>query len=139
MDHKRIKRKSTQLKNETESPPPKKPRRNAKLTSNTKIIKSIPNTKVAVKKASESTKTKKIRTTKTDTSACTTEIVSEQYASEKVDHNKIIWDDSAVLAQVEKVPLKLAQNFVALLTEGCTLPFIARYRKTAVDNLMPDR
>ncbi|KAG7307545.1 hypothetical protein JYU34_007751 [Plutella xylostella] len=49
------------------------------------------------------------------------------------------WDEAELLSNVEKVPRKLAQNFVKLLTDGCTLPFIARYRKSAVDNLMPDR
>ncbi|XP_013194644.2 S1 RNA-binding domain-containing protein 1 [Amyelois transitella] len=47
--------------------------------------------------------------------------------------------DAEVLAEIEKIPQALACNFIALLTEGCTLPFIARYRKTAVENLMPDR
>lgn len=49
------------------------------------------------------------------------------------------WDEAELLSNVEKVPRKLAHNFVKLLTDGCTLPFIARYRKSAVDNLMPDR
>lgn len=51
----------------------------------------------------------------------------------------IVWNEAEMLAQVERIPLQLAQNLIGLLTEGCTLPFIARYRKTAVDNLMPDR
>ncbi|CAD0196891.1 unnamed protein product [Chrysodeixis includens] len=50
-----------------------------------------------------------------------------------------VWNEADMLAQVEKIPHKLAENLINLLTEGCTLPFIARYRKTAVDNLMPDR
>ncbi|CAB3255382.1 unnamed protein product [Arctia plantaginis] len=50
-----------------------------------------------------------------------------------------IWNEAEMLSQVERISLKVAQNLITLLTEGCTLPFIARYRKTAVDNLMPDR
>ncbi|KAI5634103.1 tex protein yqgF-like domain-containing protein [Phthorimaea operculella] len=50
-----------------------------------------------------------------------------------------LWDEAEMLAQVAKIPLSLAQSFASLLAEGCTLPFIARYRKSAVDNLMPDR
>lgn len=50
-----------------------------------------------------------------------------------------VWNEAEMLSQLEKIPLKVAQNLISLLSEGCTLPFIARYRKTAVDNLMPDR
>lgn len=50
-----------------------------------------------------------------------------------------IWNEAEMLSQVERISLKVAENLITLLTEGCTLPFIARYRKTAVDNLMPDR
>lgn len=53
--------------------------------------------------------------------------------------NTCLWDEAEMLSLRERIPLKLAQNFIALLTEGCTLPFIARYRKTVVDHLMPDR
>lgn len=50
-----------------------------------------------------------------------------------------MWNEAEVLSQMVKVPQNVSQNFIALLTEGCTLPFIARYRKTAVDQMMPDR
>ncbi|KAJ0180641.1 hypothetical protein K1T71_004045 [Dendrolimus kikuchii] len=123
MENKTRKRKSVELNVETL--PAKKPRKNAKQASRPKEIKTPKSKKVIVKKTNENTKTKTI---KESTVTC-----------DSVDYNVNLWDEPEVLAQVEKVPLKLAQNFVALLTEGCTLPFIARYRKTAVDNLMPDR
>ncbi|KAL4714572.1 hypothetical protein ACJJTC_006618 [Scirpophaga incertulas] len=50
-----------------------------------------------------------------------------------------ICEIAQILAVHEKIPQRIAENFISLLTEGCTLPFIARYRKTAVDNLLPDR
>lgn len=50
-----------------------------------------------------------------------------------------MWNEAEVLSQVARVSQNVAKNFIALLTEGCTLPFIARYRKTAVDQMMPDR
>lgn len=50
-----------------------------------------------------------------------------------------VWDEAEMLSRIEKVPRQLAENFISLLTEGCTLPFIARYRKTVVDHMMPDR
>lgn len=59
-----------------------------------------------------------------------------------IDSSEIIpvmWDEAEVLSQTVRVPLTVAQNFIGLLTEGCTLPFIARYRKAAVDHMMPDR
>lgn len=50
-----------------------------------------------------------------------------------------MWNEAEVLSQMAKVSQNVAQNFIGLLTEGCTLPFIARYRKTAVEQMMPDR
>lgn len=69
-----------------------------------------------------------------ETKALVKNLVENSY---DVVHN--MWDESEMLSHVEKVPLGLARNFIALLTEGCTLPFIARYRKANVDHLMPDR
>ncbi|XP_075969769.1 uncharacterized protein YdcI [Anticarsia gemmatalis] len=67
-------------------------------------------------------------------------VEEERYSSIDTESNiGNVWNESQMLSQVAKVPIQLAQNFVNLLSEGCTLPFIARYRKTAVANLMPDR
>ncbi|XP_013180706.1 PREDICTED: S1 RNA-binding domain-containing protein 1 [Papilio xuthus] len=49
------------------------------------------------------------------------------------------WDEAKILSFEEKVPQELAERFITLLNEGCTLPFIARYRKNVVDYLKPDR
>ncbi|XP_045542699.1 uncharacterized protein YdcI [Papilio machaon] len=49
------------------------------------------------------------------------------------------WDEANILSFEEKVPLELAERFITLLNEGCTLPFIARYRKNVVDYMKPDR
>ncbi|KAG6452744.1 hypothetical protein O3G_MSEX007756 [Manduca sexta] len=69
--------------------------------------------------------------------------VNKEFETENInedeDQNDCIWDESEMLSHVEKIPYGLAKNFIGLLTEGCTLPFIARYRKVAVNNLMPDR
>lgn len=50
-----------------------------------------------------------------------------------------MWSEAEVLSQRANVSQEVAKNFIALLTEGCTLPFIARYRKAAVNQMMPDR
>lgn len=50
-----------------------------------------------------------------------------------------LWDEAQKLSFVEKVPPQLAEKFISLLTEGCTLPFIARYRKEAIGHLLPNR
>nr|XP_026495345.1 S1 RNA-binding domain-containing protein 1 isoform X2 [Vanessa tameamea] len=47
--------------------------------------------------------------------------------------------DAEMLSNFEKITPVLAQKFISLINEGCTLPFIARYRKETVDHLMPDR
>ncbi|CAH0406400.1 unnamed protein product [Chilo suppressalis] len=57
----------------------------------------------------------------------------------KNDNIFILWDEAEMLSNTGKIPQKLAENFIKLVNEGCTLPFIARYRKAAVDNLMPDK
>lgn len=58
---------------------------------------------------------------------------------EDVHNNIEMWDEIEMLSFVENIPKSLAKSFITLLSEGCTLPFIARYRKGMVDNLMPDR
>lgn len=59
-------------------------------------------------------------------------------SSEESDFDEIlIWDEVRVLSVAGSVPLTLATSFVKLLSEGCTLPFIARYRKANVGNLLP--
>lgn len=63
------------------------------------------------------------------------------HSTENADNTMIteMWNEAEVLSHMVKVSQNVAQNFIALLTEGCTLPFIARYRKTAVNQMMPDR
>lgn len=59
-----------------------------------------------------------------------------QDGSEKYDN---VWSEAAMLSFMEKLPQQLSEKIITLLTEGCTLPFIARYRKEAVGYLLPDR
>ncbi|XP_004930431.1 S1 RNA-binding domain-containing protein 1 isoform X1 [Bombyx mori] len=110
-----------------------KPRK--KLARTVEPTKSKPRTvkeiKLKTKSQSVSAKTEKILLQPSST-------ISDEKA-DATEGSVDLWDESIVLAQVEKIPEKLAKNLVSLLSEGCTLPFIARYRKTAVDNLMPDR
>lgn len=110
-----------------------KPRK--KLAKTVEPTKSKPRTvkeiKLKTKSQSVSAKTEKILLQPSST-------ISDEKA-DATEGSVDLWDESIVLAQVEKIPEKLAKNLVSLLSEGCTLPFIARYRKTAVDNLMPDR
>ncbi|XP_046964979.1 S1 RNA-binding domain-containing protein 1 isoform X2 [Vanessa cardui] len=50
-----------------------------------------------------------------------------------------LFNDAEMLSNFEKISTDLAHKFISLINEGCTLPFIARYRKEAVNHLMPDR
>lgn len=107
--------------------PKKKPK-----TVKEKVVKPAkPKSTSSGKRTNEVKKVAKTKTTK----------VSEEEIHVYDDCESVpnIWNEADMLAQVEKIPHKLAENLINLLTEGCTLPFIARYRKTAVDNLMPDR
>lgn len=78
---------------------------------------------------------------KDDTSTATSDISSKPpnkiKSEEYYDEN--MWTEAAMLSDIENVPKDLANGFINLLNEGCTLPFIARYRKGMVNNLMPDR
>lgn len=64
----------------------------------------------------------------------------ETDTSEESDvEETLTWDEVQVLASIQTVPYALASSFVKLLSEGCTLPFIARYRKGHVNNLLPSQ
>lgn len=123
-----------------DSSPPKLSRKR-KNTDNvnkvkTKIIKKIktsPTIKLTVTKKSLSKKQPK------------KEIVDN--AQDEVDGNvqmknnseNVDWNEPDLLATKENISKSVAENFIKLLNDGCTLPFIARYRKGLVDNMMPDR
>lgn len=55
------------------------------------------------------------------------------------DQYNSLWNETEMLSYCEKISPYIAQKFVSLINEGCTLPFIARYRKEAVGHIMPDR
>lgn len=81
-------------------------------------------------------------TSKTKKNNVTDDVDGCSHSIENPDNTMVtpeMWNEAEVLSQMAKVSQSLAQNFIALLSEGCTLPFIARYRKTAVDQMMPDR
>lgn len=114
-----------------------------------KTPKKKAKTVTKAKAGTSSKKVKKSESTKTIPKSNETKVsrskVTKVENNDEVDllsnheNNQNLWNEAEMLAQVERIPLQLAQNLIGLLTEGCTLPFIARYRKTAVDNLMPDR
>lgn len=47
------------------------------------------------------------------------------------------WDETDVLSEISHVPFNICKNFVNLILEGSTLPFIARYRKGVMGNMQP--
>lgn len=85
---------------------------------------------------SEGNEKKVLKTTKKITNG-NAECNANQISVE--DNNLMVWSEATMLAHHQKVPKELAQNFIDLLEEGCTLPFIARYRKAKVFHLMPDK
>ncbi|CAH0748364.1 unnamed protein product [Diatraea saccharalis] len=86
-------------------------------------------------------KLKKEDTLKTKTSKSSEKSRDCDYSGDTNDvfDANICWNEAEMLSYTEKIPQILAENFINLLKEGCTLPFIARYRKAVVDNLMPDK
>ncbi|XP_059057080.1 S1 RNA-binding domain-containing protein 1 [Achroia grisella] len=125
------KRKVQNIEKESEGPVNKKTK--TKVTQNVKESRG----KIKSKEKSEVPNKK--------TKTLTLEQESHNNATLKSKQNNdprntvIDCDEAEMLSHIEKIPLKLASNFISLLSAGCTLPFIARYRKEAVDFLMPDR
>lgn len=111
-----------------------------KAKSEAKSTKTKPG--ISLKKTESTKKIPKTKETKVAKSKVTKALAQNDddiNIFDNTDDIPNVWNEAEMLAQVERIPLQLAQNLIGLLTEGCTLPFIARYRKTAVDNLMPDR
>lgn len=50
-----------------------------------------------------------------------------------------LWDFSEVLSETTGVRLQVAKNIVKLINEENTLPFIARYRKSMIDHMSPEK
>ncbi|CAH0721794.1 unnamed protein product, partial [Brenthis ino] len=104
--------------------------------------KSVPSKKATVKVNKETNKNKKI---KPEIFEKVDETDSDNFNNPNAECNSQNdlysnnWNEAEMLAYFEKVTPSLAQKFISLLSDGCTLPFIARYRKEAVEHLMPDR
>ena len=116
----------------------------SKSVKSAETIKKVPKskeTKVSKTKEAKVPKSKETKVSKSKVDNLETPSENDENIGLFDNHENIpnVWNEAEMLAQVERIPLQLAQNLIGLLTEGCTLPFIARYRKTAVDNLMPDR
>ncbi|XP_013146371.1 PREDICTED: S1 RNA-binding domain-containing protein 1 isoform X2 [Papilio polytes] len=99
-------------------------------------VKKSADTKKSTKKHSEKFKVKDVSKKKktTDDEHFEETVPDSQISLENKD-----WDEAKILSYEENVPQELAERFIKLLNEGCTLPFIARYRKNVVDYLKPDR
>uniref|UniRef100_A0A2A4JCH1 Tex-like protein N-terminal domain-containing protein n=1 Tax=Heliothis virescens TaxID=7102 RepID=A0A2A4JCH1_HELVI len=121
------------------------PKKKTKIVSKPKTVPKVTSVKSAksIKDGENSKELSKAKETKVSKSkVAKTAVEHDEDNNFYVDNENVsneVWNEAEMLAQVEKIPLQLAKNLIGLLTEGCTLPFIARYRKTVVDNLMPDR
>ncbi|XP_070577340.1 S1 RNA-binding domain-containing protein 1-like [Ptychodera flava] len=52
---------------------------------------------------------------------------------------KMLWDTKSVLAEQEDIDRWVAGNIIQLADDGCTIPFIARYRKEKTNNMDVDK
>ncbi|KAI4460983.1 30s ribosomal protein s1 [Holotrichia oblita] len=48
------------------------------------------------------------------------------------------WQNYELLSEYQNIDLNVSQNIIKLFDDGCTIPFIARYRKDATDNMSPE-
>ncbi|KAJ8725764.1 hypothetical protein PYW08_003947 [Mythimna loreyi] len=141
------KRKAVEYTVDDSDPDETSPKKKAKTTAKPKAKagtskKSVKKAEITEQKSETTEEIPKSKITKVSRSKVTKPPVNNNEEVDLLDGNENIpnvWNEAEMLAQVERIPLQLAKNLIGLLTEGCTLPFIARYRKTAVDNLMPDR
>lgn len=104
--------------------------------------KSVPSKKATVKDNKESIKNKKIKQEHIKKVEDFYNLNNPDTEYKDIAQNDLYsnnWNEAEMLAYFEKVTPSLAQKFISLLSDGCTLPFIARYRKEAVEHLMPDR
>lgn len=100
------------------------------------------NAKISEKKLSKVTNSRTTKSTTKIKKNSSTDDMGGVHSVKTADNNMNtteMWNEAEVLSQTVNVSQEVAKNFIALLTEGCTLPFIARYRKTAVNQMMPDR
>ncbi|CAK1545264.1 unnamed protein product [Leptosia nina] len=121
------------------SKPASRKRKATEASSNTpkKVIKKGDKTERVCKTEVKTTKIVKKRVKKIPEENCENDVcLPDECTSE---HSDNLWNEAQMLSCAEKVPSHLATQFINLLNEGCTLPFIARYRKEAVDHLLPDR
>nr|XP_006819483.1 PREDICTED: S1 RNA-binding domain-containing protein 1-like [Saccoglossus kowalevskii] len=51
----------------------------------------------------------------------------------------MLWDMKVMLSECEGIELWVASNIVDLIEDGCTIPFIARYRKERSNNMEADK
>ncbi|CAH2241255.1 jg3316 [Pararge aegeria aegeria] len=129
---------------------PERKTRKRKIEESGDIDKPAPKKRVTTKKDKETGETstkpktkripKKISVKKESKTLNENDSENQDYAQDKPsdDYNSYL-NEADMLSYFEKIPPILAQKFIKLLSDGCTLPFIARYRKEAVDHLMPDR
>lgn len=132
------KRKTKELDSESEEPVSKK-----KISAKTKSAKAkvVTVKKDIVKEKKEPKITKKVtkRNIKPVSNNDSNDLNAENATETNDDPYSSYWNEAEMLSYFENIPPQLAQKFISLLSDGCTLPFIARYRKEAVHHLMPDR
>lgn len=51
---------------------------------------------------------------------------------------KLEWDDYELLSEKNLLPETTSKNIITLFKEECTIPFIARYRKSLIGDMSPD-
>ncbi|XP_021923205.1 S1 RNA-binding domain-containing protein 1 isoform X2 [Zootermopsis nevadensis] len=49
------------------------------------------------------------------------------------------WTEAELVAEVQEIEIKIAQNVIRLLDEENTIPFIARYRKELTNDMSPEK
>ncbi|KAJ9581337.1 hypothetical protein L9F63_023485, partial [Diploptera punctata] len=55
------------------------------------------------------------------------------------DADRMEWNESEYVAQLQQVEVHIARNIIRLLDEDNTIPFIARYRKELTNDMSPEK
>ncbi|XP_022907268.2 S1 RNA-binding domain-containing protein 1 [Onthophagus taurus] len=124
--------KTTKIKN---AYPPKRKREEKDCDSedSPKIKKSKTSLKITTKAKNEEGKLSKI-------SKNIKEIKTQKIkiATKENQINDNYWKDYELVAERQSLDISVANNIIDMFNDGCTIPFIARYRKHVTNNMTPE-
>lgn len=63
---------------------------------------------------------------------------NSKFSTRKLEKDDTCWQNYELLSEYHNIDFNVSRNVVQLFDEGCTIPFIARYRKDITGNMGPE-